>query len=134
MSSPVTRPSTSTSGSPPRTRPETLQSRVERVLDEQGLDYAVEWTVGALPFLTPPGPLSKALTAAIERETGVTPTLSTTGGTSDGRFIAKICGETMEFGPVNATIHKIDERVAIADIAPLKNIYRETLATLLARP
>ncbi len=112
--------------------PDSLRARVEDILDGLDLDHAIAWTVGALPFLTPPGPLSTALMAAIARETGVTATLSTTGGTSDGRFIARICGETMEFGPVNATIHKIDERVAIADLVPLKNIYRETLATLLA--
>ncbi len=110
---------------------EGLQQRVVDTLEREGVAHAIAWTVGALPFLTPPGALSIALKAAIARETGVEAALSTTGGTSDGRFIARICGETMEFGPVNATIHQVDERVAIADIVPLKNIYRETLAALL---
>jgi succinyl-diaminopimelate desuccinylase len=114
---------------------ESLQARVRAVIEEQGLatsDYALDWVVGGLPFLTPTGALSDALAGAIARVTGVATALSTTGGTSDGRFIAKICRETIEFGPVNATIHQIDERVAVADIAPLKDVYRETLATLLA--
>ncbi len=111
---------------------ESLQRRVRDVLDERDLDYELDWTVGGLPFLTPVGELSAALADAIARVTGVTAELSTTGGTSDGRFIAAICRETMEFGPVNASIHQIDERVAVADIAPLKDVYRETLAALLA--
>ena len=90
------------------------------------------WTVGGLPFLTPTGTLSSALTDAIRRVTGVDTELSTTGGTSDGRFISAICPQTIEFGPINATIHQIDERVAVADIAPLKDVYRETLKALLA--
>ena len=89
------------------------------------------WTVGGRPFLTPTGSLSDALAVAIEKVTGLVTELSTTGGTSDGRFISTICGQTIEFGPVNASIHQIDERVAVADIAPLKDVYRETLAALL---
>ena len=116
---------------------ETLKRRVHEALDAidmpHGMKYTLAWTVGGLPFLTPTGSLSAALTDAIHRVTGVTTQLSTTGGTSDGRFISTICRETIEFGPVNATIHQIDERVAIADIAPLKDIYRETLVTLLGR-
>ena len=111
---------------------ESLKERVHAVLDGQGLDYELKWTLGGRPFLTPEGSLSEALTAAIRTVTGVTPALSTTGGTSDGRFISTICPQTIEFGPINATIHKIDERVALADIAPLKDVYRETLTALLA--
>ncbi len=111
---------------------DTLKARVHQVLDAKGLDYKLDWTVGGLPFLTRAGTLSQALTTAILGETGIAATLSTTGGTSDGRFISKICGETIEFGPVNASIHKIDECVALADIVPLKNIYRDTLAALLS--
>ena len=111
---------------------ETLKSRVHELLDTKKLAYDLAWTVGGLPFLTREGDLSHALTAAILRETGLTTTLSTTGGTSDGRFISKICKQTIEFGPVNASIHKIDECVLIADMAPLKNIYRDTLAALLS--
>ena len=112
---------------------ETLKARMHEVLDAKGLDYDLAWVVGGLPFLTREGDLSRALSAAILRETGIVTALSTTGGTSDGRFISKICAETIEFGPINASIHKIDECIAIADIAPLKNIYRETLVALLSR-
>ncbi|PPE70590.1 succinyl-diaminopimelate desuccinylase [Caldimonas thermodepolymerans] len=112
--------------------PEALQQRVHEVLDRHGLDYELQWTLGGLPFLTPPGELSQALVAAIESEMQVTPELSTTGGTSDGRFIARICPQVIEFGPPNATIHKIDEHVDVAFIEPLKNIYRKTLERLIA--
>ena len=111
--------------------PQSLQARVHAVLDRHGLDYQLTWTLGGETFLTPPGSLSQGLSRAIEAETGVTPVLSTTGGTSDGRFIAKICPQVVEFGPVNASIHKIDEHVVVADIERLKNIYRRTLENLL---
>ena len=111
--------------------PESLKSRVHAVLDKHGVDCELAWTLGGEPFLTPIGDLSEALTAAIRESTGLTPELSTTGGTSDGRFIAKICPQVIEFGPLNATIHKIDERVAVASLDPLKNIYRDTLHRLL---
>ena len=110
--------------------PEGLQQRLQAVLDKHGLDYDLAWTVGGLPFLTTPGELVTAIQAAIEVETGLTPELSTTGGTSDGRFIAQICPQVIEFGPPNATIHKIDEHIVVADIEPLKNIYRRTLENL----
>ncbi|MBX3660690.1 MAG: succinyl-diaminopimelate desuccinylase [Ramlibacter sp.] len=112
--------------------PESLQQRVHAVLDRHGLDYDLQWTVGGLPFLTTPGTLVDAIRGAILAETGLTAELSTTGGTSDGRFIAQICPQVIEFGPPNATIHKIDEHVAVADIEPLKNIYRRTLEALNA--
>jgi succinyl-diaminopimelate desuccinylase len=112
--------------------PEALQQRFEAVLQRHGLDFSVSWTLGGSPFLTPPGSLSSALSAAIAAECGVTPVLSTTGGTSDGRFIARICPQVVEFGPVNATIHQVNERVAVAAINPLKNVYRRTLESLLA--
>jgi succinyl-diaminopimelate desuccinylase len=108
-----------------------LQARVHALLDQQGFDYELKWTIGGHPFLTPKGNLSDALAAAIFSETGITTELSTTGGTSDGRFIAKICPQVIEFGPINASIHKIDEHIAVADIDPLKNIYRKTLENLL---
>ena len=111
--------------------PESLKARVHAVLDRHGLDYQIAWTLGGETFLTPPGSLSQGLSRAIEAETGVTPVLSTTGGTSDGRFIARICPQVVEFGPLNATIHKIDEHVVVADIERLKNIYRRTLENLL---
>jgi succinyl-diaminopimelate desuccinylase len=112
--------------------PEGLQSRVEDLLKRHGLDFSIDWTVGGRPFLTRRGPLVDAMAAAIKDVTGVDTELSTTGGTSDGRFIAQICPQVVEFGPVNASIHKIDEHVAVADIEPLKNIYRQTLERLLA--
>ena len=112
--------------------PEALKSRVHAVLDRHGLHYDLAWTLGGEPFLTPVGDLSAALTEAIRAETGLTTELSTTGGTSDGRFIAKICPQVIEFGPINATIHKIDERVEVASLDPLKDIYRGTLRRLLA--
>ena len=111
--------------------PDALQDRLCAVLDRHGLDYDIGWTLGGEPFLTPVGSLSEALCGAIRDETGVDATLSTTGGTSDGRFISKICPQVMEFGPVNSSIHKIDEHVAVADIEPLKNIYRRALERLL---
>ncbi len=111
--------------------PEGLKARVEELLQRHGLTYQLAWTLGGSPFLTRPGSLSEALTAAIRAETGAAAVLSTTGGTSDGRFIAKVCEQVVEFGPINATIHKVDEHVKVADIEPLKNIYRRTLEALL---
>jgi succinyl-diaminopimelate desuccinylase len=111
--------------------PQGLKDRVHAILDRQGLDYRLDWTIGGETFLTPPGSLSRALTAAIEAECGLTPELSTTGGTSDGRFVARICPQVVEFGPINATIHKIDERVAVDDVERLKNVYRRTLENFL---
>jgi len=112
--------------------PEQLRQRVHAVLDRHALNYTIDWTLGGEPFLTAPGVLSQALQAAIQAETGVQAQLSTTGGTSDGRFIAKICSQVVEFGPVNASIHKIDEWVDVSAIDPLKNIYRRTLEALVA--
>ena len=111
--------------------PEALQARVVAILARHAVPHTLAWTLGGAPFLTQPGTLSAALTAAIQAETGATPVLSTTGGTSDGRFIAQVCEQVVEFGPINASIHKIDEHVNLADIEPLKNIYRRTLQALL---
>ena len=110
--------------------PESLQQRLQAVLDQHGLKYELKWTLGGRPFLTTPGTLVKAIEQAITDETGLKTELSTTGGTSDGRFIAQICQQVIEFGPPNATIHKVNEHVALSDIAPLKNIYRRTLEQL----
>ena len=111
--------------------PESLRTRLEDVLRQHGLSFHIDWTLGGRPFLTRRGPLVDAMAAAIQNVTGLETELSTTGGTSDGRFIAQICPQVVEFGPVNASIHKIDEHVAVADIEPLKNIYRQTLERLL---
>ncbi|QAU34643.1 succinyl-diaminopimelate desuccinylase [Janthinobacterium sp. 17J80-10] len=110
---------------------EGLQQRVHAILDRHGLEYSLQWTVGGLPFLTPRGTLSDALARAIRDETGLDTELSTTGGTSDGRFIAQICPQVIECGPPNGSIHKIDEHIELRYIDPLKNIYRKTLENLL---
>ena len=112
--------------------PESLQQRLCAVLNRHNVQYDVAWTIGGLPFLTTPGDLVHAVTQAIHDETGISTQLSTTGGTSDGRFIAQICPQVIELGPPNATIHKINEHVALADIEPLKNIYRRVLERLHA--
>ncbi|KWR91823.1 succinyl-diaminopimelate desuccinylase [Cupriavidus sp. IDO] len=112
--------------------PEGLKARVHAILDRHQLEYTLDWTLGGEPFLTPRGELSDALSAAIEAETGVKTELSTTGGTSDGRFIARICPQVIEFGPPNASIHKIDEHVEVRFIEPLKNVYRGVLERLIA--
>lgn len=111
--------------------PEGLKARVAQVLDHHELQWRVQWTLGGEPFLTPVGSLVTALREAIHTETGLNTQLSTTGGTSDGRFIAKLCSQVVEFGPVNASIHKIDEHVAVDAVEPLKNIYRRTMEALL---
>ncbi|MES2262923.1 MAG: succinyl-diaminopimelate desuccinylase [Pseudomonadota bacterium] len=110
---------------------EDLKARVHAILDKHGLEYDLKWALSGLPFLTPRGSLSDALCDAIRAETGVEAELSTTGGTSDGRFIAQICPQVIEFGPPNASIHKIDEHIEVRHIDPLKNIYRRTLENLL---
>jgi succinyl-diaminopimelate desuccinylase len=111
---------------------EGLKARVSAILDRHQLDYDLSWKLSGMPFLTPRGTLSDALSGAIRDETGVETELSTTGGTSDGRFIARICPQVIEFGPPNASIHKIDEHIEVRFIDPLKNIYRRTLENLLA--
>jgi len=109
-----------------------LEARVHAILDRHLLDYDLEWTLSGQPFLTEKGLLSDTLCEAIREELGVQAELSTTGGTSDGRFIARICPQVIEFGPPNASIHKIDEHIELRHIDPLKNIYRRTLERLLA--
>ena len=111
---------------------EQLQQRVHAILDSHGLDYELQWTVGGQPFLTTPGELVGAVQAAIRGVTGLDTELSTTGGTSDGRFISRICPQVIEFGPINASIHKIDEHVRVADLEPLKDIYGGVLENLEA--
>ena len=110
--------------------PESLQQRLTVILDSHQLDYELKWTIGGLPFLTTPGTLVEAVRGAILLETGLQTELSTTGGTSDGRFIAKICPQVIELGPVNATIHQINECVEVDSLDPLKNIYKGVLERL----
>ncbi|MFB0935758.1 MAG: succinyl-diaminopimelate desuccinylase [Propionivibrio sp.] len=111
--------------------PGELQARVHRILDQYGVDYEIAWTLGAKPFLTGGGALVDASRKAIRDELGIDTELSTSGGTSDGRFLAEICPQVVEIGPVNASIHKIDECVEIAALAQLSAVYRRILEQLL---
>lgn len=111
---------------------EALKARVHQLLDRHGVDCDVAWTPASLPFISPRGRLVDALSGAVAAVTGITPALSTGGGTSDGRFLAAISTELVEFGPVNATIHAVNERVRVADLAPLSLIYEQTITALLA--
>ena len=113
-------------------KPEQLRERLEHILKSNHLDFEIDWVLGGSPFITGNGDLANALRVAIKAETQIDTELSTTGGTSDGRFIAKICKEVVEFGPLNATSHKINECVIVDDVEPLKNIYRKTLEQLIA--
>ena len=112
--------------------PASLRERFEAVVARHGVTHEIAWTLGGEPFLTVPGALSDALGQSIREHCGVATELSTTGGTSDGRFISKICNEVVEFGPVNASIHKIDEHIEIASLDVLKDVYRATLEQLVA--
>ena len=113
--------------------PKTLQSRLTAVLERHALNYELNWTLGGSPFLTEPGTLVDAVALAIKSESGIDTVLSTSGGTSDGRFIAQICPQVIELGPPNASIHAIDEYIDLAEIETLKNIYRRVLENLSAR-
>ena len=108
-----------------------LRDRFTQVLCRHQVPCDIEWTGLGLPFLTSPGTLVAATKHAIERVTGIAPALSCTGGTSDGRFIATWCNEVVEFGPTNATIHKINECVPLAEIEPLREVYLQVMTTLL---
>jgi succinyl-diaminopimelate desuccinylase len=110
--------------------PAQLQARVQDILDRHGVPCSLAWTLAAEPFVTASGSLVEAVRTAIHAETGIETQLSTTGGTSDARFIAKICPQVVELGPPNASIHQIDEHVAIGDVETLKNIYRRVLENL----
>jgi succinyl-diaminopimelate desuccinylase len=110
---------------------ESLQTRVHGILDRQGVEYDLDWLYGGRPFLTKKGDLVDAVARAIKTVTGVDTELSTTGGTSDGRFIADICPQLVEFGPVNATIHKVNECVRTEDVETLPVIYKQILLNLL---
>ncbi|MBI4987393.1 MAG: succinyl-diaminopimelate desuccinylase [Rhodocyclales bacterium] len=111
--------------------PDGLKARVHEILDRHGVEYALDWTLSGRPYLTPRGKLVEVAAQAIREIAGIETGLSTSGGTSDGRFIADICPEVIELGPLNATIHKIDECIAVADIEPLSRIYERTLDLLL---
>ena len=110
---------------------ESLQQRVQRILDKHQLTYSIQWIYGGKPYLTPKGSLVDATTRAIKEVTGVDTVLSTTGGTSDGRFIAAICPQIVEFGPTNASIHKIDECIRLDELEVLPKIYLRIIENLL---
>lgn len=111
---------------------EGLQQRVAAILDKHGLEWHIDWALSGLPFLTQPGELLDGVAAAIRAVTGRETTPSTSGGTSDGRFIATMGTQVVELGPVNATIHQVDERVLASDLDVLTEIYYQTLVRLLA--
>jgi len=107
---------------------------VHEILDRHKLDYDLSWELSGKPYLTPRGNLVDAVSAAIKQVVGIETELSTSGGTSDGRFIADICPQVIELGPLNATIHKIDECIPVADLDALSEIYRLTLKNILMKP
>jgi len=109
---------------------DSLQQRLKSVLDHHGIEYSLQWTLGGLPFITPPGEFVSLVQASIEHINGQVAQLSTTGGTSDGRFISQICKEVIELGPTNATIHKVDEYIEITELERLKDIYLQILKGL----
>jgi succinyl-diaminopimelate desuccinylase len=120
---------------------EDLQARVRQIIDTQLLNeeiktgrvfqHSLDWSLSGLPFLTPQGELVETVVQVIREELGIETRLSTSGGTSDGRFIAPTGTQVIELGPVNASIHKIDERVAVADLEPLSRTYQAVLTKLL---
>ena len=109
-----------------------LRERTEAILKKHGLNYDLTWTLSGQPFLTPRGDLVNAVVAAIKSETGRDTELSTSGGTSEGRFIAPTGAQVVELGPINATIHKVDECISAADLETLTGIYEKALENLLA--
>ncbi len=112
---------------------ESLKARVHEILNRQDFDYDLRWEFSGKPYLTPRGNLVDAISHAIRTVVGIEPELSTSGGTSDGRFIADICPQVVEMGPRNATIHKLNEYVEVKDLEQLPEIYRRTLEHLLLR-
>jgi len=111
---------------------ETLQRTVVEILDRHGVNYTLEWFVSGLPFLTEPGLLTDTVATAVQEVAGRTPRFSTTGGTSDGRFIAPTGAQVVELGVANATIHKVNECVRVADVDLLSRVYERVMEKLLA--
>jgi succinyl-diaminopimelate desuccinylase len=108
-----------------------LKSRFIEILNKHQLDYDINWQHSGEPYLTEKGSLVNILSDAVEEISGTKPTISTTGGTSDGRFISKLCDQVVEFGPINESIHKIDENVVINDLETLKDVYKLTISKIL---
>jgi succinyl-diaminopimelate desuccinylase len=111
---------------------EGLKALVEEILDRHRVKYTLDWFISGYPFITAPGALSEAATRAVREQLDIVPKLSTGGGTSDGRFIAPMGAQVIELGVINASIHKVNESVAVADIDRLHAVYRRTLELLLA--
>jgi succinyl-diaminopimelate desuccinylase len=109
-----------------------LRTRTEEILAKHQLNYDITWTLSGLPFLTGRGDLVNAALAAIEKTNGISAELSTSGGTSDGRFIAPTGAQVVELGPINATIHKVNECISAEDLNTLSKIYEQTLINLLS--
>jgi succinyl-diaminopimelate desuccinylase len=116
----------------PASPADTLKTRVHAILDRHSVAYDLAWTESSVPFISPRGRLVDVMSAAVYGVTGLTPELSTGGGTSDGRFLIGISRELVEFGPVNASIHAVDERVRVADLGPLTEIYERAITALLS--
>ncbi|MGB1085960.1 MAG: succinyl-diaminopimelate desuccinylase [Methylophilaceae bacterium] len=112
---------------------EDLKSKVENVLKDYNLDFAIDWSHSGKPYLTEKGYLVDVLSESINHVTNITPEISTTGGTSDGRFIADICNQVVEFGPLNESIHKINEHVHLDHVNKLKQIYQKALEKILLK-
>lgn len=110
-----------------------LKARVHEVLDRHRFEYGLEWNLSGAPFLTPRGTLVEALIEAVRAQTGSTPQLSTSGGTSDGRFLTAVARQVVEFGPLNTSIHKVDEHIAVADLGPLSSIYEQAVRRMLSK-
>ena len=115
----------------PESNADAIAQRVESILNRHGLDFSLHWIRSGLPYLTPPGRLTEVVSRAIHTELGLRPRSSTSGGTSDGRFIAPTGAEVIEFGPVNQTIHKANECVDVQDPDKLSRVYYRILAALL---
>jgi len=113
---------------------DSLQRKVESIFSAHDINYELQWHFSGEPFLTTPGTLTDAVVQAISEQSGLRPEFSTAGGTSDGRFIAPAGAEVVELGPVNASIHKVDEHVRVADVAELTSMYRRIMQLLLADP
>ena len=115
----------------PESTVENLKQRVAEIIDRHQISYEIAWSLSGKPFLTERGTLVKSVSDAVKSVTGIVPELSTSGGTSDGRFIAGFCSQVVELGPVNASIHKLNENIPVDDIDTLSQIYRQTLVELL---
>lgn len=110
---------------------EIIKNKVAEMLQKHGLNYHIEWNLSGKPFLTKPNKLVKAVVDSLEKIVGITPKLDTGGGTSDARFIALMGGEVVELGPLNTTIHKVNECVSVHDLVTLGEVYKQMLVNLL---